>query len=164
MMARTVGVVMLAAVIGGWCCHRGASTRSGGQPAASRAATAAARGRAVGGTTVQAGDTRPIHVCIRGGLKSHGGGAHELSAVRCRLEQAADRRGRARHRRLVSLSDRAGAGQYRCDRDVPGRRRLHDRVGEARSWRTTSRGVAAWISIHDTLCGDDPQYFEIDRQ
>ena len=53
-----------------------------------------------------------------------------LSAVHRGLEQAPHRQRRA-GRRLVSLSDRAGARHHRRDGDVQGRRRLHDRIGEA---------------------------------
>ena len=67
--------------------------------------------------TVQAGDTRPIHVYIRAGLKSHGEGAHDYPQF---IADAG--------RRLVSRSQRAGARQHRRDGDVQGGRRLHDRI------------------------------------
>ena len=60
-MARTIWVVLMSAAV-----SAGAIARQ--QPPAPVPSAAPA---------VQAGDTRPIHVYIRGGLKSHGEGAHD---------------------------------------------------------------------------------------
>ena len=74
MMARTIWVVVLAAAV-----SAGAIAQQ--QPPAVPSAA----------PTVQAGDTRPIHVYIRAGLKSHGEGAHDYPQFSRRLEQAPHR-------------------------------------------------------------------------
>ena len=65
MMARTIRVVMMAAAVTA-SAVAGLSVVEGQQAPVPSAAP-----------TVQAGDTRPIHVYIRAGLKSHGEGAHD---------------------------------------------------------------------------------------
>ena len=76
MMNRSIGIVTLAAAVGAGIVVGRFDTLSAApgriaeqqqqQPPVPSAAP-----------TVQAGDTRPIHVYIRGGLKSHGEGAHD---------------------------------------------------------------------------------------
>jgi hypothetical protein len=61
MMARTIWIVTAATAI-----SVGVAAQGQPPPAVPSAAP-----------TVQAGDTRPIHVYIRAGLKSHGEGAHD---------------------------------------------------------------------------------------
>ena len=61
MMVRSISVVTLAAVVGVGAAAQTPAPQSQQPPAVPSAAP-----------TVQAGDTRPIHIYIRAGLKSHG--------------------------------------------------------------------------------------------
>src|SRR5438105_14080050 len=63
-MVRTIWVVILAAAV-----SAGAMAQSPAQQPQVPVPSAAA--------AVQAGDTRPIHIYIRAGLKSHGEGLHD---------------------------------------------------------------------------------------
>ena len=140
MMARTIGVVMLAAVVGA-----GAVTGQQ-QPAVPSAAP-----------TVQAGDTRPIHVYIRGGLKSHGEGAHDYPQFSADWSKLLTDKGA-----LVDGSFHFPTAQELANTDV-----MVMYKGDAGYMTASEKQVmedylkrgGGLISIHDTLCGDDPQYY-----
>ncbi|MEO8481584.1 MAG: ThuA domain-containing protein [Acidobacteriota bacterium] len=107
--------------------------------------------------TVQAGDTRPIHIYIRSGLKSHGEGAHDypqLSADWSKLLTD--------HGALVDGSYHFPSAQELANTDV-----MVMYKGDAGYMTATERAImddylkrgGGLVLFHDTLCGDDPEYF-----
>lgn len=124
-MVRSIWVVMLAAAVSAGVVAQQAfdelrvapSAVEGQQPPAPVPSAA---------PTVQAGDTRPIHVYIRSGLKSHGEGAQDAHLHE--LQKPADR-------------GDAPAG-HRVGRPLPGR--LARERCCARPNRRTREGSAGW--------------------
>ena len=112
--------------------------------------------------TVQAGDTRPIHVYIRGGLKSHGEGAHDYPQFSADWSKLLTDKGA-----LVDGSFHFPTAQELANTDV-----MVMYKGDAGYMTASERQVmedylkrgGGLISIHDTLCGDDPQYLLVDRR
>jgi type 1 glutamine amidotransferase len=107
--------------------------------------------------TVQAGETRPIHVYIRAGLKSHGEGAHDYPQFIADWSKLLTDKGA-----LVDGSFHFPAAQELATTDV-----MVMYKGDAGYMTATERAVmedylkrgGGLVTIHDTLCGDDPQYF-----
>ena len=107
--------------------------------------------------TVQAGDTRPIHVYIRGGLKSHGEGAHDYPQFSADWSKLLTDKGA-----LVDGSFHFPTAQELANTDV-----MVMYKGDAGYMTASEKQVmedylkrgGGLISIHDTLCGDDPQYY-----
>ena len=141
MMARTIGVVMLAATV---------SAGVAGQQQPPVPVPSAA-------PTVQAGDTRPLHVYIRSGLKSHGEGAHDYPQFSADWSKLLTDKGA-----LVDGSFHFPSAQEIANTDV-----MVMYKGDAAYMTASERQVmedylkrgGGLISIHDTLCGDDPQYY-----
>jgi len=106
---------------------------------------------------VQAGDTRPIHVYIRAGLKSHGEGAHDYPQFIADWSKLLTDKGA-----LVDGSFHFPSAQELATTDV-----MVMYKGDAGYMTASERQVmedylkrgGGLISIHDTLCGDDPQYY-----
>ena len=140
MMVRTIWGVMLAAVAGA-----GVFAQQPPAPVPSAA------------PTVQAGDTRPLHVYIRGGLKSHGEGAHDYPQFSADWSKIL-----TDHGALVDGSFHFPSAQELASTDV-----MVMYKGDAGYMTATERAVmedylkrgGGLVSIHDTLCGDDPDYF-----
>ena len=140
MMARTIWVLMLAG-----CPERGRGAQQPPAPVPSAA------------PTVQAGDTRPIHVYIRAGLKSHGEGAHDYPQFSADWSKLLTDKGA-----LVDGSFHFPSAQELANTDV-----MVMYKGDAGYMTASERQVmedylkrgGGLISIHDTLCGDDPQYY-----
>ena len=107
--------------------------------------------------TVQAGDTRPIHVYIRAGLKSHGEGAHDYPQFIADWSKLLTDKGA-----LVDGSFHFPTAQELANTDV-----MVMYKGDAGYMTASEKQVmedylkrgGGLISIHDTLCGDDPQYY-----
>ena len=107
--------------------------------------------------TVQAGDTRPIHVYIRAGLKSHGEGAHDYPQFIADWSKLLTDKGA-----LVDGSFHFPTAQELATTDV-----MVMYKGDAGYMTASEKQVmedylkrgGGLISIHDTLCGDDPQYY-----
>ena len=107
--------------------------------------------------TVQAGDTRPIHVYIRAGLKSHGEGAHDYPQFSADWSKLLTDKGA-----LVDGSFHFPTAQELANTDV-----MVMYKGDAGYMTASERQVledylkrgGGLVSIHDTLCGDDPQYY-----
>ena len=145
MKFRTIWVAMLTAAVGA-----GASAQQPPpgpqQPAVPSAAP-----------TVQAGDTRPIHVYIRSGLKSHGEGAHDYPQFMADWSKLLTDKGA-----LVDGSFHFPTAQELANTDV-----MVMYKGDAGYMTASEKQVmedylkrgGGLISIHDTLCGDDPQYY-----
>ena len=106
---------------------------------------------------VKAGDTRPIHVYIRAGLKSHGEGAHDYPQFLADWSKLLTDKGA-----LVDGSYHFPNAEELANTDV-----MLMYKGDAGYMTATERAVlenfmkrgGGLISIHDTLCGDDPQYY-----
>jgi type 1 glutamine amidotransferase len=141
-MARTIWVAMLTVAVGAGAAAR----QQQPQPAVPSAAP-----------TVQAGDTRPIHVYIRAGLKSHGEGAHDYPQFIADWSKLLTDKGA-----LVDGSFHFPTAQELATTDV-----MVMYKGDAGYMTGSEKQVmedylkrgGGLISIHDTLCGDDPQYF-----
>lgn len=107
--------------------------------------------------TVQAGDTRPLHVYIRSGLKSHGEGAHDYPQFSADWSKLLTNKGA-----LVDGSFHFPSAQELANTDV-----MVMYKGDAGYMTASERAVledylkrgGGLVSFHDTLCGDDPQYF-----
>ena len=107
--------------------------------------------------TVQAGDTRPVHVYIRAGLKSHGEGAHDYPQFIADWSKLLTDKGA-----LVDGSFHFPSAQELATTDV-----MVMYKGDAGYMTASEKQVmedylkrgGGLISIHDTLCGDDPQYY-----
>jgi type 1 glutamine amidotransferase len=154
MMVRTISVVTLAAVAGvgvaaapsGVEGRQPPPTASQQQPAVPSAAP-----------TVQAGDTRPIHIYIRAGLKSHGEGAHDYPQFLADWSKLLTDKGA-----LVDGSFHFPTAQELATTDV-----MVMYKGDAGYMTASEKQVmedylkrgGGLISVHDTLCGDDPQYY-----
>ena len=110
--------------------------------------------------TVQAGDTRPIHVYIRAGLKSHGEGAHDYPQFIADWSKLLTDKGA-----LVDGSFHFPSAQELANTDV-----MVMYKGDAGYMTASEKQVmedylkrgGGLISIHDTLCGDDPQDYVVD--
>ena len=106
---------------------------------------------------VQAGDTRPIHIYIRAGLKSHGEGAHDYPQFIADWSKLLTDKGA-----LVDGSFHFPTAQELATTDV-----MVMYKGDAGYMTATERAVledylkrgGGLVSFHDTLCGDDPQYY-----
>ena len=106
--------------------------------------------------TVQAGDTRPIHVYIRSGLKSHGEGLHDYPQFSADWSKLLTDKGA-----LVDGSFHFPNAQELASTDV-----MVMYKGDAGYMTASERQVledylkrgGGLVSFHDTLCGDDPQY------
>jgi len=106
---------------------------------------------------VQAGDTRPIHIYIRAGLKSHGEGAHDYPQFAADWSKLLTDKGA-----LVDGSFHFPTAQELATTDV-----MVMYKGDAGYMTATERAVledfmkrgGGLVSLHDTLCGDDPQYY-----
>ena len=141
-MARTIWVVMLTAAV-----SAGVMAQQPQQPPAVPSAA----------PTVQAGDTRPIHVYIRGGLKSHGEGAHDYPQFLADWSKVL-----TDHGALVDGSLHFPSAQELANTDV-----MVMYKGDAGYMTATERAVlddylkrgGGLVTLHDTLCGDDPQYY-----
>jgi len=141
MMARTILGVMVAAVVS-------AGVLAQQQPPVPVPSAA---------PTVQAGDTRPIHVYIRSGLKSHGEGAHDYPQFAADWSKIL-----TDHGALVDGSFHFPTAQELATTDV-----MVMYKGDAGYMTGTERAVmedylkrgGGLVSFHDTLCGDDPQYY-----
>ena len=107
--------------------------------------------------TIQAGDTRPVHVYIRSGLKSHGEGAHDypqFAADWSKLLTA--------HGAIVDGSFHFPTAQELANTDV-----MVMYKGDAGYMTASEKAVledymkrgGGLISIHDTLCGDEPAWY-----
>lgn len=107
--------------------------------------------------TIQAGDTRPIHIYIRSGLKSHGEGAHDYPQFSADWSKIL-----TDHGALVDGSFHFPSAQELANTDV-----MVMYKGDAGYMTPTERGVmddylkrgGGLVLFHDTLCGDDPAYF-----
>ena len=107
--------------------------------------------------TVQAGDTRPIHIYIRSGLKSHGEGPHDYPQFSADWSKLL-----TDHGALVDGSFHFPSAQELANTDV-----MVMYKGDAGYMTATERAVledylkrgGGLVSFHDTLCGDDPQWF-----
>jgi type 1 glutamine amidotransferase len=106
---------------------------------------------------VRAGDTRPIHVYIRAGLKSHGEGLHDYPQFLADWSKLLTDKGA-----LVDGSYHFPSADELANTDV-----LLMYKGDAGYMTATERAVlenfmkrgGGFVSIHDTLCGDDPAYY-----
>ena len=106
---------------------------------------------------MQAGDTRPLHVYIRTGLKSHGEGAHDYPQFSADWSKLL-----TDHGALVDGSMHFPSAQELANTDV-----MLMYKGDAGYMTATERSVmedylkrgGGLVSIHDTLCGDDPQWY-----
>ena len=142
-MVRTIWAVVLTAVV-----SAGVAARQQSQQPPVPVPSAA--------PTVQAGDTRPIHVYIRSGLKSHGEGAHDYPQFSADWSKLLTDKGA-----LVDGSFHFPSAQEIANTDV-----MVMYKGDAGYMTASERQVmedylkrgGGLISIHDTLCGDDPQY------
>ena len=140
-MVRMVSVVVLAVVVGA-----GVGAQQQPAPAVPSAAP-----------TVQARDTRPIHVYIRAGLKSHGEGAHDYPQFSADWSTLLTDKGA-----VVDGSFHFPSAQELAATDV-----MVMYKGDAGYMTATERTVledfmkrgGGLVSFHDTLCGDDPQYY-----
>src|SRR5688500_11398326 len=140
MMARTIWVLMLAAAV---------SAVEGPQQPPAPVPSAA--------PTAQAGYTRPIHVYIRTGLKTHGEGAHDYPQFIADWSKLLTDKGA-----LVDGSFHFPSAQELANTDV-----MVMYKGDAGYMTASEKQVmedylkrgGGLISIHDTLCGDDPQYY-----
>jgi len=107
--------------------------------------------------TVQAGDTRPLHVYIRSGLKTHGEGAHDYPQFSADWSKVL-----TDHGALVDGSFHFPTAQELANTDV-----MVMYKGDAGYMTATERGVledylkrgGGLVSFHDTLCGDDPEWY-----
>jgi type 1 glutamine amidotransferase len=107
--------------------------------------------------TVQAGDTRPLHVYIRAGLKSHGEGAHDYPQFSADWSKLLTNKGA-----LVDGSFHFPTAQELATTDV-----MVMYKGDAGYMTASERSVledylkrgGGLVSFHDTLCGDDPQFY-----
>ena len=146
MMARTIWVLMLAAAV-----SAGAVAQ---QPPAQPPQTSSVPSAA---PTVQAGDTRPIHIYIRTGLKSHGEGLHDYPQFSADWSKLL-----TDHGALVDGSFHFPSAPELATTDV-----MVMYKGDAGYMTATERAVledylkrgGGLVSFHDTLCGDDPQWF-----
>ncbi|MEO8078539.1 MAG: ThuA domain-containing protein [Acidobacteriota bacterium] len=140
MKVRTTWVVVAAVVIGGGVFAQQPP------PAVPSAAP-----------TVQAGDTRPLHVYLRTGLKSHGEGAHDYPQFSADWSKLL-----TDHGALVDGSMHFPSARELANTDV-----MVMYKGDAGYMTATERAVledylkrgGGLVSIHDTLCGDDPQWY-----
>src|SRR6185436_10463650 len=106
---------------------------------------------------VQAGDTRPSHVYIRAGLKSHGEGLHDYPQFIADWSKLLTDKGA-----LVDGSLHFPSAEELANVDV-----MVMYKGDAGYMTETERAVmedylkrgGGVVSFHDTLCGDDPAYF-----
>jgi type 1 glutamine amidotransferase len=139
MLVRTIWVAILAGALT-------AGVAAQQQPAVPSAAP-----------TVQAGDTRPIHVYIRSGLKSHGEGLHDYPQFSADWSKLL-----TEHGAIVDGSFHFPTADELANVDV-----MVMYKGDAGYMTASERAVmedflkrgGGLVSIHDTLCGDDPQYF-----
>jgi len=105
---------------------------------------------------VQAGDTRPIHVYIRAGLKSHGEGLHDYPQFAADWSKLLTDKGA-----LVDGSFHFPSAQELASTDV-----MVMYKGDAGYMTATEKAViedyvkrgGGFVLFHDTLCGDDPAY------
>jgi type 1 glutamine amidotransferase len=140
MMPRTIWIGILAAAFGA-----GARAQQPPPPVPSAA------------PTVQAGDTRPIRVYIRAGLKSHAEGEHDYPQFIADWSKLLTDKGA-----LVDGSFHFPTAQELANVDV-----MVMYKGDAGYMTAAERAVledymkrgGGLISFHDTLCGDDPQYY-----
>ena len=154
MKVRTSWIVVVAGVVvGGALAQRlGALEAAGG----------AVEGQQPPGVpsaapTVQAGDSRPLHVYIRTGLKSHGEGAHDYPQFSADWSKLL-----TDHGALVDGSMHFPSAQELANTDV-----MLMYEGDAGYMTATERSVmedylkrgGGLVSIHETLCGDDPQWY-----
>ena len=91
------------------------------------------------------------------GLKSHGEGAHDYPQFSADWSKLLTDHGALVDGSLHFPSAQELANDRR-DGDVQGRRRLHDGHGTAVLEDYLKRG-GGLVSFHDTLCGDDPQWY-----
>jgi type 1 glutamine amidotransferase len=147
MMVRTIRVVTAAAAVSVGLAAVPSAVEEQQQPPAVPSAA----------PTVQAGDTRPIHVYIRAGLKSHGEGAHDYPQFIADWSKLLTDKGA-----LVDGSFHFPTAQELATTDV-----MVMYKGDAGYMTASEKQVmedylkrgGGLISIHDTLCGDDPQYY-----
>ena len=107
--------------------------------------------------TVQAGDTRPIRVYLRAGLKSHAEGEHDYPQFIADWSKLLTDKGA-----LVDGSLHFPSAQELANTDV-----MVMYKGDAGYMTAAERAVledyvkrgGGLLSFHDTLCGDDPQYY-----
>jgi type 1 glutamine amidotransferase len=145
-MARAIYVGMLAAAVSAGVAAQQLPTPQP-PPAGVPSAEAA----------IRAGDTRPIHVYIRAGLKSHGEGAHDYPQFLADWSKLLTDKGA-----LVDGSYHFPSAEELANTDV-----MLMYKGDAGYMTATERAVlenfmkrgGGLISIHDTLCGDDPTYY-----
>ncbi|HET7695703.1 MAG TPA: ThuA domain-containing protein [Vicinamibacterales bacterium] len=138
-MARRIWIAMLAAAV-----SVGAAAQQ--QPAVPSADAA-----------VRAGDTRPIHVYIRAGLKSHGEGQHDYPQFIADWSKLLTDKGA-----IVDGSFHFPTAQELANVDV-----MVMYKGDAGYMTASERQVledymkrgGGLVSFHDTLCGDDPAYY-----
>jgi type 1 glutamine amidotransferase len=106
---------------------------------------------------VRAGDTRPIHVYIRAGLKTHGEGQHDYPQFIADWSKRLTDKGA-----LVDGSLHFPNAQELANVDV-----MVMYKGDAGYMTASERAVmedyvkrgGGLVSFHDSLCGDDPSYF-----
>jgi type 1 glutamine amidotransferase len=106
---------------------------------------------------VRAGDTRAIHVYIRAGLKSHGEGQHDYPQFIADWSKLLTDKGA-----IVDGSFHFPSAQELANVDV-----MVMYKGDAGYMTASERQVmedymkrgGGLVSFHDTLCGDDPEYY-----
>lgn len=106
---------------------------------------------------VQAGDSRPIHVYIRGGLKSHGEGQHDYPQLVADWSKILTDRGA-----IVDGSLHFPTAQELANVDV-----MVMYKGDAGYMTASEKAVledylkrgGGLVSFHDTICGDDPAWY-----
>ncbi len=107
--------------------------------------------------TVQAGDTRPMRIYIRTGLKSHGEGLHDYPQFSADWSKIL-----TEHGAIVDGSFHFPSAAELAHTDV-----LVMYKGDAGYMTPSERAVlddylkagGGLVSFHDTLCGDDPEYY-----
>jgi type 1 glutamine amidotransferase len=137
-MARTIGIAVMAALV------------SAGVPAQQAPVPSA-------DAAVRAGDTRPIHVYIRAGLKSHGEGLHDYPQFIADWSKLLTGKGA-----IVDGSFHFPSKEELASVDV-----MVMYKGDAGYMTASERAVmeefmkrgGGLVSVHDTLCGDDPEYY-----
>ncbi len=106
---------------------------------------------------IQTGDTRPIHVYLRAGLKSHGEGAHDYPQFAADWSKLL-----TDHGAIVDGSYHFPTAQELANVDV-----MVMYKGDAGYMTPSEKSVledymkrgGGLVSIHDTLCGDDPAWY-----
>ena len=144
-MAGKIGVAMLAAAVS---VGLAAQQPSGQQPPVPNADAA-----------VRAGDTRPIRVYLRVGLKSHAEGQHDYPQFIADWSKLLTDKGA-----IVDGSFHFPTAQELANVDV-----MVMYKGDAGYMTATERQVledymkrgGGLVSFHDTLCGDDPEYYSM---